>query len=852
MISKIRRLFTQYCDHHFTLPLDGFSISDGDGKKLGHVDRISVGRHNVRLEGWSTAERVALGQPVNAVWQRPNLNRSDVSDALNLGQKRKLGFNLVAHGSTSDVALLLRSGATTVQLMLPAVNPWALRKANLRIKVSFAKRLLMALPTLSRAYLWPSIVHKSKAKHALGMVEQNTLRLLEERFFEPSKRVQQVEKLTLIMPVYNAFEILNVALEKIEENTELPWRMILVDDCSTDPRVSKKLRSWRERQLLFNRDVTLIENEVNLGFIGSINRAFDEALKFNNHVVIINSDALVPKDWARRIIHPVLSDPNIASVTPLSNDAEIFSVPFACKRSDLRLGEADAIDNALLQNLSNDAYQDAPTGVGFCMAMNRNFLQKSPQFDRIFGKGYGEEVDWCCRVSELGGRHVVQPNLYVEHRGGSSFGDTAKQSAIARNNQIVAQRYPKYDAAVQKFAQFDPIVSARIFAALANLSERQDSVDVYIAHSLGGGAELYLKEKIANAQQEGRGIVVLRLGGRFRWRIEIHMADGVLYGETNTDSLITKFLVSLPRAHIIYSCAVGDHDPSRLPKIISAWVRSSERTLTFLVHDYFAISPSYCLLDSDGKYRSLKVGSNLDKAHTSTDQTGRKISAAHWRVRWFGLLQIANSIECFSHSSAKIFEEAFPSLCAPIKINPHKMPQIDAIRRITPHREPSLGVLGDIGLQKGACCLQEIAKVIANSNFEHLTVIGQVDPRFDLGDGVNETGRYERSEITALAENHQIAAWLIPSIWPETFSYTTHEALATGLPVFCFDLGAQAEAVQNALNGHVLPLDWTDKPELILQQISKVLANGPIGRRPNSEAKRTGHRGIAQGAKSAS
>lgn len=37
---------------------------------------------------------------------------------------------------------------------------------------------------------------------------------------------------------------------------------------------------------------------------------------------------------------------------------------------------------------------------------------------------------------------------------------------------------------------------------------------------------------------------------------------------------------------------------------------------------------------------------------------------------------------------------------------------------------------------------------------------------------------------------------MIPSIWPETFSYTTSEAILLGYPVVCFDLGAPAERIR--------------------------------------------------------
>jgi len=66
-------------------------------------------------------------------------------------------------------------------------------------------------------------------------------------------------------------------------------------------------------------------------------------------------------------------------------------------------------------------------------------------------------------------------------------------------------------------------------------------------------------------------------------------------------------------------------------------------------------------------------------------------------------------------------------------------------------------------------------------------------------------GGYRPEEIPALARRYGVTHWLIPSIWPETFAYTIHEALATGLPVLAFDIGAQGEAVAAAQNGVPLP-----------------------------------------------
>ena len=90
-------------------------------------------------------------------------------------------------------------------------------------------------------------------------------------------------------------------------------------------------------------------------------------------------------------------------------------------------------------------------------------------------------------------------------------------------------------------------------------------------------------------------------------------------------------------------------------------------------------------------------------------------------------------------------------------------------------------------------------------------------------------GAYDRTDISELAKLYQINRWLIPSIWPETFSFATHDCLATGLPVMCFDLGGQGDAVRAHPNGHVLPFgpgrDPTDDlVQAVREQYQTVLA----------------------------
>src|SRR6056297_1390801 len=83
------------------------------------------------------------------------------------------------------------------------------------------------------------------------------------------------KRITIILPVYNAFDLLQECLQRVIAHTDLPWRMILIEDRSTDARVAPFLRGWVKDKT----NVALLENAENLGFVASVNRGLSLALE---------------------------------------------------------------------------------------------------------------------------------------------------------------------------------------------------------------------------------------------------------------------------------------------------------------------------------------------------------------------------------------------------------------------------------------------------------------------------------------------------------------------------------------------------------------------------------------------
>ena len=101
-----------------------------------------------------------------------------------------------------------------------------------------------------------------------------------------------------------------------------------------------------------------------------------------------------------------------------------------------------------------------------------------------------------------------------------------------------------------------------------------------------------------------------------------------------------------------------------------------------------------------------------------------------------------------------------------------------------------------------------VKKIRAERLPVRISVIGYTDRHagpYRSRDGVLEVcGRYDNARVGELLAEKQAALVWIASVWPETYSYTTSEAMAAGYPVLCFAFGAPAERVRRTGAGWLL------------------------------------------------
>lgn len=263
-------------------------------------------------------------------------------------------------------------------------------------------------------------------------------------------------KVAVVVPIYGDAAVTRDCIESVlAADVAVEFELILVNDRSPFEDIERLLAGYAGR-----RGIRVLQNKVNQGFPGAANRGMLAAGSAD--VIILNSDTTVPSGWIDRLQAHAYRDDRVATVTPFSNNASVFSFPAFPTGAGLEHGsDAGRVDSAM-QAANPGASVTVPVGHGFCIYIKRNCIDKVGYFDEVaFGRGYSEEVDFCLRARELGFRHVCAADLFVAHVGGVSFSDAAEQ-ARSRNREIIRSRFPDYFAEIRAFIEQDPLKPFRM------------------------------------------------------------------------------------------------------------------------------------------------------------------------------------------------------------------------------------------------------------------------------------------------------------------------------------------------------------------------------------------------------
>ena len=145
------------------------------------------------------------------------------------------------------------------------------------------------------------------------------------------------------------------------------------------------------------------------------------------------------------------ADPQIAFVSPRSNNASLCSLPHV--HGGVLPTQAEAHARWELLSRTLPAYHFVPTAVGFYLYVKYLALANFGPLDTDFGVGYEEENDLILRANKVGFRAALANHAFAYHAGSASFNliDMDLGEHRAKNLQKMALRHPEFLPLVRRY-----------------------------------------------------------------------------------------------------------------------------------------------------------------------------------------------------------------------------------------------------------------------------------------------------------------------------------------------------------------------------------------------------------------
>ena len=640
-------------------------------------------------------------------------------------------------------------------------------------------------------------------------------------------------RVDVLVPVYSGHaETLRCLYSVLAMPQTTAFRLLVVNDCSPDSEIAAALADLAARGW-----IELLRTPENLGFLGACNLGM--AAHPERDIVLLNSDTEVYGDWLDRLCASAAGSPDVATVTPLSNNAEICSYPAFCQDNWRKLEVDDAELDRLASVVNRGETVEIPTGVGFCMYIRRACLDEIGMFDAAhFGPGYGEENDLCRRAVQAGWRNLLAVDVFVRHYGAVSFGErkAARQKAAL---ETLWQLHPDYQTVVNTFVTADPVKPFREALDIARLRSRAGrGAILFVSHSWGGGTERHIRELAAALEVDGAPVFFCREVEGDPRHIQVTDASSPETVNLPTFDLardaaaFSVFLRRIGVRHIhIHNLAAMDTAAVDFMRVTA---RLADLAYDVTLHDYQAICPRIDLVDRSGLYCGEPP---VDVCETCIVRDGSpfgKPSVWQWRDRWTLLLEGARKVFVPDRDVAIRMGRHLPQVAFTLRPHAYHPAPAQPRPRSSPARRPvrRVAVVGAIGVSKGSALLLETARAAAAAALPlEFVVIGYTDRDEVLRriGNVSITGRYPEAEAVARVEAVGASLAWFPAVWPETFSYTLSIALEAFLFPVVFELGALASRVADLGWGQVWPMEaMLDPEELAIRLLEQSVPPPPL------------------------
>jgi GT2 family glycosyltransferase/glycosyltransferase involved in cell wall biosynthesis/SAM-dependent methyltransferase len=239
-------------------------------------------------------------------------------------------------------------------------------------------------------------------------------------------------EVSIIIPLYNQAELTKNCLVALERNSRLHrYELILVDNGSTD-ETTHLLNAWTQK-------ATIIRNNINLGFAAACNQGARASR--GKIVLFLNNDTEPTSAWITPLLE-ALAEPgvSIAGSKLLFPDGTIQHAGIEFM-NDLLTGDRLSPCHIGYRQPDGPEFRISrffPAVTAASMAVPRQLFLKAGGFCEEYWNGF-EDVDFCCKIQEMGYSIRYCPeSIVIHHESKSGAERTVRQ---AENLALLQRRW---------------------------------------------------------------------------------------------------------------------------------------------------------------------------------------------------------------------------------------------------------------------------------------------------------------------------------------------------------------------------------------------------------------------------
>jgi glycosyltransferase involved in cell wall biosynthesis len=373
--------------------------------------------------------------------------------------------------------------------------------------------------------------------------------------------------------------------------------------------------------------------------------------------------------------------------------------------------------------------------------------------------------------------------------------------------------------AKQEQAQFDSLLLEH---SRLNAPEVGPAM-LFITHGRGGGTERHVQEMRSSLEAEGIPVYILRSNPK---QLDILQFDTLgpncipnlppIHVPSDIEALVQVIrALRIRHIHVQHLADAGNAAGDFVRTVADAAGIQYDVTL----HDYMAACPRFTLIGVSGVYCGEPELIACKACLRTLPNNSGGISIEDWRERFSQFLHSARRIFVPDVDVANRMQRYFPHIS--FTLRPHPTTVSERPQKLKPRGDKmKVAIVGGINPHKGSRLILECARYAAYRQLPiEFVVIGYIagysisKNRADHErPNLTVTGRYEDVDLqNLLDEQAPDIAWL-PSVGPETFSYTLSSLIGAKLFPVVFDIGAPAQRLKDLNWGSIMPAEYMLSP----------------------------------------